>query len=187
MTPKPWWLATILSRRTRVCRFSRRDAVGASQSRSGTCLGKPLHRWLLAFSLFSFPSFSVSASLRLGVSVTLWPIPSLEYSQLNLQKLLRVLPEVADQEAHIPRQPGHVVVQRRIAEHFSQRSLVRIELRGSVADICRGIAQIVVRRIIRRQLPERAFAGADVLEQRVALFRDSLHVIGHGRIVHQLA
>jgi hypothetical protein len=40
MTPKPWWLAMILSRRTWVCRFSLRDAVGASQSRGGTCLGK---------------------------------------------------------------------------------------------------------------------------------------------------
>src|SRR5713101_6445760 len=70
--------------------------------------------------------------------------PHLEKTDLDVQELLRILPEIPDQQPHVPGQSRQVVVQLRVGEKFARRRRVVTQLRGRGRQIRTRIAQPVV-------------------------------------------
>lgn len=62
-------------------------------------------------------------------------VSALENPQLDAQEFLRILPKILHQQPHVSRKTGHVVVERRIAEHLPQRALIGIELGRCIAHV----------------------------------------------------
>ena len=83
----------------------------------------------------------------------------LKQAHLDVQELLRILPEIANQQPHIPGQTGQVVVQLRIGKKFSRGSGVVVQLRGSRRQIRAGIAQLVVQLVVRDQFAQRSLSA----------------------------
>src|SRR5713226_8923527 len=68
----------------------------------------------------------------------------LKYRDLDVQKLLRILPEILDQKAHIPGQVRQIVVQFRVGEKFSSRRRVVVQLCRRARQIRTRITHFVV-------------------------------------------
>src|SRR5260370_18075260 len=69
----------------------------------------------------------------------------LEKRDLDVQELLRILPEIPDQQPHVPGQSRQVVVQLRVREKFARRGRVVTQLPGRGRQIRTPIAQPVLK------------------------------------------
>ena len=104
-----------------------------------------------------------------------------------MQEFFWILAEVVDHEPQVTRKRGHVVVESRIAEKFSNGSLIRIHFCGGVADVGGSLLHVRIYGVIRREFAERAFAGMDIVEKRIAFIHEVLRAVIHARIVNQFA
>src|ERR1700737_3492094 len=77
----------------------------------------------------------------------------LKKRDLDVQELLRILPEIPDQQPPVPGQSRQVVVQLRVGEKFARRRRVVTQLGGRARQIRTRIAQLVVKSIVRGQFP----------------------------------
>src|SRR5229473_2497584 len=108
----------------------------------------------------------------------------LENRDFDVQELLRILPEISDQQPHIPRQSRQIVVQLRVGEEFPRRRGVVIQLRRGGRQIRTRIAQLVVQRIVRGQFSQRSLSGTRVAEHSVPVRRGLLRLIVERWIIY---
>src|SRR5229473_165219 len=73
----------------------------------------------------------------------------LEERDLDVQEFLRILPEISDQQAHIPSQVCQVVVQLRVGEEFARRRRIVIQFRRSGRQVRTRVTQFVVKGVVR--------------------------------------
>src|SRR5229473_94109 len=111
--------------------------------------------------------------------------PGSEHRDLDVQELLRVLPEIPDQQPHVPGQTRQIVVQLRVGEEFPRRRGVVIQLRRGGRQIRARIAQLVVKRVVGHQLAQRAFTSTRVAEHGVPVRHGLLGLLVERRVIHQ--
>src|SRR5215831_11721645 len=73
---------------------------------------------------------------------------ALEQGDLDVQELLRVLPKIANQQAHISGQTRQIVVELWVGKQFSRGGGVVIQLRGSRRNVGAGFAQLFVKSVV---------------------------------------
>src|SRR5262249_2603596 len=83
--------------------------------------------------------------------------PELKDRDFDVQELLGILAEITHQQPHIAGQAYEIVVEPRIGEELTCGRGVVIELGGSGFDVCAGVAQLVVKHVVRGQLAKRTF------------------------------
>src|SRR5882762_6799642 len=75
----------------------------------------------------------------------------LENRDFNVQKLLRVLPEIPHQQPHVSRQTRQVVVQLRVGEKFPNRCRVFVQFRRRSRKVRARIAKLEIGRASCRE------------------------------------
>src|SRR5258708_9298085 len=108
--------------------------------------------WRSSSSASLIPHYYSGITTQAAASGKAYPA-HLEKRDLDVQELLRILPEIPDQQPHVPGQSRQVVVQLRVGEKFAPRRRVVTQLRGHGPQIPTRIAQLFVKSIVRGQTP----------------------------------
>ena len=104
-----------------------------------------------------------------------------------MEKLFRVLTEIADEEPQVAGQPGQVVVQLRVGEKFARRGGVVVQLGSGVRKIVAGVTHFIVKSVVGGEFAEGPLPCPNVANHAVGVADGFLRLIVEGRIVEQLA
>ena len=75
---------------------------------------------------------------------------------LDVQEFFWILPEVANEQAHISGQARQIVVQLGVRKQLSRGSCVVVQFCGGRSKIRAGVTQLVIKGVVRDQLAQRA-------------------------------
>src|SRR3984957_8683290 len=112
---------------------------------------------------------------------------SSESGNFDAQELLRVLPELSDEQSQVSREPAQTVIEFGIRKQFADGSRIVVQPCGSTREVIAGFLQLGIQGIIRHQFAQGPLAGPNIADQGVATRYCLLRFVIQRRIVKQLS